>query len=176
LKRSIRKTRLYLRRFIILIIPVISFLTISIETIAQEPPPRPIVVTTTQGLSFGAFYHGAVGGTITINTDGSRTSTGDVVPLGLGIFYSRATYEIVANPGTIISLVNGPDVILIGSPGGGTLSLHIGDPDLGVSFVTTEPYPIPTELNVGGTLTVGNSITNPPGSYSGTFDITFNQE
>jgi hypothetical protein len=31
-------------------------------------------------------------------------------------------------------------------------------------------------MNIGGTLTVGNSASNPPGSYSGTFDITFIQE
>lgn len=174
--RYINKSVQSIRRIIIVVTSVITFLIFSVAAYAQEPPPRPIVVTVTgQALSFGAFYHGAVGGTITINSDGSRTSSGDVVPLGLGYVYSTALYEIVANPGTVISLLNGPDVNLVGS-NGGTLSLHIGDSDLGSSFVTTAPYPVPTELNVGGTLSVGNSIANPPGSYSGTFDITFIQE
>ncbi len=38
----------------------------------------------TGDLSFGAFYHGAVGGTVTISPSGARTSTGDIVLLGMG--------------------------------------------------------------------------------------------
>jgi len=163
------------RRFTLIIIPVIFMLSISQETNGQEPPPRPVVVTVTQELGFGAFYHGAVGGTVIINSDASRSSTGDVILLGLGYPFSAAVYEVVANPGTIISLLNGPDVLLPGS-GGGSLSLHIGGSDPASPFVTSLPYPVPTLLNVGGTLTVSNTIANPPGSYSGTFDITFMQE
>ena len=163
------------KRFTLSIIPVIFMLSLSQEANGQEPPPRPVAVTVTQELGFGAFYHGAVGGTVTINSDASRSSTGDVVLLGLGYPFSTAIYELVANPGTVISLLNGPDVLLPGS-GGGSLSLHIGASNPASPFVTTAPYPVPTILNVGGTLTVGNSIANPPGSYSGTFDITFIQE
>jgi len=173
--RSNKIIESYVKQFISIIIPVILLL-LSQEVIAQEPPPRPIVVTvTSQGLSFGAFTHGASGGTVTISSGGIRSSTGDVVQLGLGYLYSTALYEVVANPGTVISLLNGPDVLLPGS-NGGSLSLNIGDSDLGSPFVTTVAYPVPTELNVGGTLTVGNSLANPPGNYSGSFDITFVQE
>jgi len=31
-------------------------------------------------------------------------------------------------------------------------------------------------LYIGGTLTVGNSVANPPGSYTGTFSITIVRE
>jgi hypothetical protein len=163
-------------RFILIVLPVILMFLISPEIKAQEPPPRPVTVTVTgQNLSFGAFYHGPVGGTVTINSGGSRSATGDVILLNLGYSYSTALYQLVANPGTVISLLNGPDVSLPGSPGG-SMSLHIGDSDLGPTFVITSVPPAFTLLNIGGTITVSNPGSNPPGSYSGTFDITFVQE
>ncbi len=143
---------------------------------AQEPPPRPIVVTVTaQTLSFGAFTHGAGGGTVTISSTGTRSSTGDVILLSLGYTFSTTLYEIVANPGTVISLLNGPDVVLSGS-NGGSITLAIGSSDPVSPFVTTAIPPSPNYLNVGGTVTIGNSASNPPGSYSGTYNITFIQE
>ena len=143
---------------------------------AQEPPPRPVVVTVTaQTLSFGAFSHGAIGGTVTIDPSGIRTSTGDVILLSLGYPYSTTLYEIVANPGTIITLLNGPDVVLPGS-GGGSITLSVGASDPVSPFVTTVSPPLPTYLNVGGTISIGNPASNPPGSYSGTYDITFVQQ
>src|SRR5512133_2710827 len=84
---------------------------------AQEDPPRPIVVTgnASQHLSFGAFSHGPAGGTATVNPDESRSCSGDVLLLNLGYAYSAALFDIRANPGTVISILNGPDVVLPGS-------------------------------------------------------------
>lgn len=142
----------------------------------QEPPPHPAVVTvTTQNLSFGAFTPGVAGGTVTISATGSRSSTGDVILLNLGYSFTTALYEVVANRGTVISLLNGPDVILTGS-GGGTMTLHIGTSSPASPFVISTIPPAFTLLNVGGTLTVGNILANPPGNYSGLFNITFIQE
>ncbi len=145
------------------------------ELSAQEPPPKPVVVTVTQNLGFGAFTHGSSGGTVIINTGGFRSSSGDVILLNLGYFFSAAIYKLVAVPGTVISILNGPDVHLNGS-GGGYLVLHIGDSAPASPFVITTIPPDFTSLSVGGTLTVGNTAANPPGNYSGTFDITFIQE
>jgi hypothetical protein len=142
----------------------------------QEPPPRPLSVTVTaQNLSFGAFSQGAVGGTVTIASDGSRSATGDIILLTLGYSFSTALYELVANPGTVVSLLNGPDVVLPGS-NGGSITLHIGASDPVSPFVITTVPPAYTPLNVGGTLTIGNPLSNPPGDFSGMFDITFIQE
>jgi hypothetical protein len=154
----------------------VAIITFSVPALAQEPPPRPIAVTVTaQTLSFGAFTHGAVGGSVTINPDGSRVSGGDVILLSLGYSFTAAKYEITANPGTLITLLNGPDVSLPGS-GGGSMTLHIGSSSPASPFVTNAVPPAVTTLYVGGTLTVGNTVANPPGNYSGTFDITFVQE
>ena len=151
---------------------VLSLLTVS----GQEPPPRPVTVTVTaQNLSFGAFSQGPAGGTVTINSAGARSATGDVILLSLGYTFSTALYEVVGNPGTVVSLLNGPDVLIPGSNGGSML-LHIGASSPVSPFVITTTPPVATLLYVGGTLTVGAPGANPPGNYSGTFDITFIQE
>lgn len=160
---------------VMMITEVIILLLLSNEITAQEPPPRPVVVTVTQNLGFGAFATGVTGGTVTINSIGSRSSTGDVILLNLGYSFSTTIYRLVANAGTVISLLNGPNVSLPGS-NGGSMTLQIGASNPVSPFVITTVPPAYTLLYIGGTLTVGNSAANPPGSYSGTFNVTFIQE
>jgi len=159
----------------LIILLVILMFALFQELQAQEPPPRPVVVTVTQNLGFGAFTQGGIGGSVIINTDGSRSSAGDVILLNLGYSFSAALYNVVGNPGTVVSLLISPDFSLPGS-NGGSMNLHIGNTNPLSPFVITTVPPVYTELYVGGTLTVGNPLLNPPGSYSGTFDITFVQE
>ena len=171
---SLKSINFVRRQNIFIFLLVISYLTFSKEAIAQELPPRPIVVTaTSQGLSFGAFTYAVVTGTVTVTPAGSRSASG-VVLLNFST-PTAALFNIVANPGTMISIVIGPNVTLHGTPGG-TLTLHIDATSPASPFFTTKDYPDPTLLYVGGTLTVGNSITSPPGTYLGTFDLTFSQE
>ncbi|MEA1886566.1 MAG: DUF4402 domain-containing protein [Bacteroidota bacterium] len=150
------------------------FLITSSDSIAQEPPPRPINITVTaQQLTFGAFTHGAIGGTVTVSPTGIRSSTGDVILLGLGYPFYPTEYEVVANPGTVISILNGPGAVLAGS-NGGSITLTVGNSDPPSPFVTSPPFP--NLVYVGGTITIGNAASNPPGTYSGTYDVTFVQE
>jgi len=143
----------------------------------QEMPPRPIDVTVnlSQNLNFGAFYHGNVGGSVIIYNDGSRSSTGDIVLLTMGYTFSTGLYDVVANPGTLISILNGPDAILTGS-NGGSMILQLGESYPASPFIITTAPPSSTQLRIGGTLFVGNPIINPPGNFGGTFDLTFVQE
>ena len=158
------------KRFILMATGIIILFATSSEVKAQEDPPRPPSITVAQDLSFGAFYHGAVGGTVSVSPAGSRTSTGDIVLVGLGYLFSPARYNVYSNAGTVISILNGPDVPLTWSSY--SMNLHIGT-SLPVSpFVNPNPYSVPTELTVGATLTVGNALANPPGTYTGTFNIT----
>ncbi|MBS0011199.1 MAG: DUF4402 domain-containing protein [Bacteroidales bacterium] len=153
---------------------VIILLLFSAASFGQEPPPRPIRVdVTAQQLTFGAFTHGAVGGTVTVSPTGLRSSTGDVILLDLGFAFYPTIYDLYANPGTVISILNGPDAILAGS-NGGSITLTIGASDPPSPFVATPPFP--NLISIGGTITIGNSASNPPGSYSGTYDVTFIQE
>jgi hypothetical protein len=144
---------------------------------AQPPPPRPIsiYVNPAQGLIFGAFFQGASGGTVIVFPDGSRSVTGSLVQANLGYPFSPAIFEVDANVGTAVSIMNGPDVTLTGS-NGGSISLHIGTASTGASFVTSVVSPSRTQVRIGGTLTVGNPLANPSGNYSGTFSVTFIQQ
>lgn len=141
--------------------------------VAQNPPPT-VEIVTLQNLSFGAFY-GAMGGTVTINSVGSRSATGDIILLNIGYSFSTASYKIYAAPFTVISLLKGPGVTLTGS-NGGSLTLEIGDSYPASPFLTTAVPPATNLMAIGGTLIVGNLIANPQGNYNGTFDITFVQE
>ena len=153
----------------------------SISSFAQNPtdslPPDPgaIAVHTIQNMSFGAFSHGSSGGTVTISNAGARTSTGDVILLNLGVAYFHSIFEIDASQGSIVSIMNGPNAILTGS-NGGSISLEIGSSSPASPFVTVVPQPARTQVNIGGKLTIGSPAANPPGTYTGTFYITFNQE
>ncbi|WP_165503565.1 DUF4402 domain-containing protein [Pedobacter hiemivivus] len=145
-------------------------------SLAPENPPRPVVVyiNPAQGLIFGAFYQGSSGGTVIIYPDGSRSTTGSVIQASQGFSFSPAIFEVDAEPGTLITIVNGPDVTLSGS-NGGSINLHIGNADPGSPFIATATSPGRTQIRIGGTLTLTNPLTNPPGNYSGTFSVTFIQ-
>ena len=157
-------------------IPAILILNGSVGLRAQEPPPRPIRITPTgQILSFGAFYHGLAGGTVTILPNSSRSATGDVVLLNLGYSFSAAMFEVHAHRGTVISILNGPPTSLIGTPSG-SMIMNIGSSNPTSPFVSTVNFNVPIYLYIGGVLTVGNTAANPPGSYTGTFDITLVRE
>jgi hypothetical protein len=141
----------------------------------QEDPPRPMKVSTYQHLSFGAFINGSSGGTITIDPGGSRSITGNIFPVLHGYQYHPAIFEVEANAGVVISILNGPDITLTGS-NGGSMQLHLGQ-SLPVSpFINSTHPPFRTQIMVGGTLMVGNFLANPPGDYTGQFFITFIQE
>lgn len=145
---------------------------------AQPHPPRPVIITVnhSQPLAFGAFIPGVSGGTVTVAPDGStRIATGTVILLSLGYIYTPAMFYVRANPGTVISLLIGPPSVLPGS-NGGTLSLQLDDTYPASPFVTQVPFQQQTTVLLGGTLTVGTIASNPPGSYSGTIDVTFVQE
>lgn len=144
---------------------------------AQPPPPKPLTIhaNPAQGLIFGAFFRGPTGGTITVFPDGSRGVTGSITEAHLGYSFSPAIFEIEVNAGTLVSIMNGPDVLLVGN-NGGTVTLSIGSASTGNSFVTTAVPPTRTQVRIGGTLTVGNPLASPSGNYNGSFSVTFIQE
>lgn len=160
-------------------IALLSF--VSFYSFAQNPTdslpgdPGAFSVYSIQNLSFGAFTPGNSGGTIIIASNGSRSVTGNVIPLNLGVTFCQALFEIEAPQGSILSILNGPNVTLIGS-NGGSMMLGVGTSDPVSPFSVAIPSPGRTSISIGGTLTVGSLVANPPGSYTGSFYITFNQE
>ena len=139
------------------------------------PGDPSISIYTMQHLKFGAFYQAASGGTITVANDGTRSATGSVVRLGLGILYCQAIFDVEAPAGMIISIMNGPGVTLTGS-NGGTMSLQLGVSSPASPFNNLVQPPGRTAVNIGGTLTVGSPAVSKPGSYTGTVLVTFHQQ
>jgi hypothetical protein len=161
------------KRVAALLVLLTLLLIVPSKAVSQEPPPRPVVATTVQNLGFGVFYQGLAGGSVTIDASGVRTAGGSVVLLSSGAF-SVATFNVRANPGTVISFLKPLSSLTDGS--GHTMTLQIDDTSPATPFVTTNPYSVPTPVYMGGILTVGSPAVNPPGNYSGTFDIIFIQE
>jgi hypothetical protein len=168
-----RIQRPYLMR---LLMPLSLFICVIINYFpanAQEKPPIPIEVTVSlvQNLNFGTFCYGDGSGTsVIISPEGIRSHTGNILLLSSG--FSAALYDVTAIPGTLITIVNGPDAVLTGS-NGGTMTLQVGNSFPPSPFVTTAEH---TWITIGGTLVVGTSGANPPGNYGGTFSVTFIQQ
>lgn len=161
------------------IILYLLFSMTALSSNAQVPPapPRPIqvYVNPLQGLVFGSVFRGPTGGSVIVFPDGSRSVTGDIQQAHSGVPFSPAIFEIEANPGTLITIVNGPDVVLNGS-NGGTAILKIGQSNLGSPFITSIQQPLRTTLRIGATLVIGSPLITPTGNYSGQFDIIFIQQ
>lgn len=158
---------------------VLLTFVLSLDSYAQFPTdtlpgdPGALYVYTYQNLHFGTFTKSAGGGTVTVANNGVRTATGTIILLNQGASSFQAIIDIETPPYSLISITNGPDVTLTGS-NGGTATLEIGDSDPPSPFNTYISPPGRTPVNIGGKLTIPPG--SPPGVYSGTFYVTFNQE
>ena len=138
-------------------------------------PERTITIAATQGLYFGKFYDLGTGGSVSIDWQGIRTTTGGIVAAPNSVA-RPALFEIGLCQGRNVTITYAPTAILTGS-NGGAFTLNVGPTEKGVngaSFAMENNCNFITMLRVGGTLTIpGNS---PPGFYSGSFEISFDQQ
>ena len=150
----------------------------SFNTIAQPIlPQRTITITSTQDIHFGTFCKtGSSGGTVIVGYDGSRTCTGDIVPVNIAPISHEAIFAIKLCQGRNVTITFDALTSLTGS-NGGTFLLKLGPTEKGgngASFSTNSDCNFITPLRMGGTLEVpGTAI---PGIYSGSFAITFIQQ
>ena len=159
--------RCHFKHFIMLLTLVLT----TFSAIGQVKPPAPMSVSNSQSLNFGVFSQpDDLGGTLTFSSTGVRSTTGNIYTIGSSGYY--AIFTVTSVPGTQIVLLNEPAFILTGS-NGGSIVLHIGSPYPTCPYTTTSTS---TQIQIGGTLTIGSRSANPPGSYSGTFAVTFNNE
>jgi hypothetical protein len=157
---------------------IFAFFFIAINKFyAQENPPIPInvEVSTAQFLNFGSFAVGSSVGSVTVDSYGTRSFTGDVILLNTGATVSPALFDVYANPGTLINIAHASSFTLLGTSGQ-TIELNIDDYSTGKTFITTMNSSLPNPVYIGGTLNLGPISANGPGAYSGTFSITFIQE
>lgn len=126
-----------------------------------------VAVESTQPLGFGSFAAG--NGSVSISPTGVRTSTGEVVALS-------------AHPGQPAQFVVTGDPSMtyaITLPADGTVALSNGTTNMPVNGFVSDPAGSGVlsgsgsqVLSVGATL--GVSAGQPPGSYSGSFNVTVN--
>lgn len=172
-----------MKNWFILLFSILIIVTTALTSKGQEKPPRPIGVTVknAQGIVFGSFVHGISGGTIYVSPSGSATPSGSIILISSGsAVISPAIFLVEGIKGTLITISMPASTTLTGS-NGGILTLNLGDPNsllitsCGSPFVLTAESPSTMDVRIGGTLTVGSTGSNPPGSYSGSFDVTFIQ-
>lgn len=139
--------------------------------VVLAPRKANISVSLTRGLVFGNFITGANGGSVTVTSTGGRSSTGSVVllPTGLG---SQAIFAVTLDRKSNVSWIV-TSIVDLSNGKGNTLRLTVN------SFYPVSPASLQygiNNVNVGGTITVGSPAVSPPGSYTGSFSITFNVE
>jgi hypothetical protein len=144
-------------------------------------PSRTVTVHSTQALNFGSFClvnNGSSGGSVTVDWQGNRTATGQVMLLNSGPAPQAAIFEINLCQGRLVVITYPASTTLSGS-NGGSVKLNIGPSEKGVSgstFQVNTDCSFITQLRVGGTLIISNNTANPGGDYSGNFSLTFNQQ
>jgi hypothetical protein len=165
-------------RLLRLLLTAIGFFYCLILTYSQPAlPQRTLTVTATQAIHFGTLCStGGAGGTVILGYDGSRSSTGDVLLLAVAPTSQPAIFEVKLCQGRNIIITFSPTTTLTNGTGQ-TLTLHIGPTDRGISgafFPANSDCNFITTLRVGGVLDIPASVQT--GIYTGSFDITFNQE
>lgn len=135
------------------------------------------VIYRIQDMSFGAFYVGNSGGSLSVSNTGTLTRSGGVIPLSSGQAYFPALFDIEAEANTKISFLKGPDAMLRGS-NGGSITLKAADPEIisRTNSQNTSPSNPHRKLRlsrvaVGGTLNLQSAASSPGGRYSGNFSV-----
>ena len=135
-----------------------------------------VSITNTQTLHFGTICLTGTAGTVTVGSDGIRTSTGNLILLSLSPVAQPAIFEIMNCPGGNVILTFNATTILTGS-NGGELTLDLGPTEKGISgsvFTTISDCNFITPVNMGGTLHIPDAAI--AGTYTGSFDVTINME
>ena len=137
-------------------------------------PQKTLTVQATQSIDFGTLYASS-SGTITVNWNGSVSTTGGVVSFSSATAHP-AIFDIKLCQGRNVTITYDPTIILTGSNGGSCI-LNVGPTEKGVSgsqFPVNNDCNFITTIRVGGTLEVPGG--SPAGTYVGSFSMTFTQE
>jgi hypothetical protein len=142
----------------------------------QENNSLPAIIPV-QSIQFGAFTMvGSSGGTVSVATDGTRTSTGGIVLLTLAPIPQPAIFEIRLNQPNHIIVTATTNRTLI-SKSGAKLRMDAGPTDYGRDHMVIPVNAINKRsfiIRVGGTLQVPGSAN--PGLYHGEIEIGIHQE
>lgn len=125
--------------------------------------------------SFGSFYCGSNGGSITIELDGTCTAEGDIVLMNVGVTTAPAVFEVRCAPFTMIQFFRDSYFMMRGNDGS-TLKARIAS--------TNPAFPFVSPANAAQGFTVTASVrlelepgqTLSPGAYTGMFQTTWVSE
>jgi hypothetical protein len=153
-----------------------KLLQVGILTNEKEEDPAfqstPVDVFMLRHPSFGSFYCGGNGGSITIELDGTCSAEGDIVLMNAGVAVAPAVFEIKCTPFTMIQLFR-DSYFMMRSNEGSVLRARI---------VATNPaFPFVSPANAAQGFTVTASVrlelepgqTLSPGAYTGAFQTTW---
>ncbi len=132
----------------------------------------PIAARETSQLSFGRFYPGQQGGTITVSPQGYVNATPGVVIAASAPSAGSFSVSGQGDATYAINLPNGP-AILTSIDGTKTMEVSnwVSVPENGDAKVRLAGGS--QEVRVGATLRVGSLDQNPRGIYTGSYEITF---
>jgi hypothetical protein len=171
-----------IRALIVFPLLLLVGLMIPVNSFSQPfPPTRTLTVNSVQALHFGTFCLNNIlssGGTVTVNFDGSRSSTGEITLLSAAPESQPAIFDLNICQGRTV-VITYPETSTLAGTNGGFLILKIGPTERGpsgTSFQVNTDCSFITQIRVGGTLVVGNNSANPGGIYTGNFNIIFNQQ
>lgn len=130
-----------------------------------------------QGLNFGTFTIIPPGdGSVTVDQDGRRSSSGNIVLLPSPPVSHPAIFEVRLIPGRHVTFTYPEKIVLTGS-GGEALVLIPGLTDRGDNPMRSVPGGVAEtvfQIRLGGTLFIPANIT--PGLFSGRFEVSLHQE
>lgn len=124
-----------------------------------------ITVVETQQLNFGSIDASAVAGTVVVNYDGIRSSTGGVTEIGTG--FSSGSFTVTGTPGTVLNYVVQTTPITL-------LGVNTGQPITISNFTVSNASGTTNAggtaiLKVGATATViANQVVD---LYTGTYEV-----
>lgn len=145
-----------------------------LNTAYSQPslPQRTVSAIPTQPIDFGTFYVISAG-TITVNWQGSVSTTGGVVVVS-SVNARPAIFDITLCQGRNVTLTYSPTTTI--TNGAPSITLTIGDTEKGPSgatFVVDTNCTFITTLRVGGTLDIPDGAVT--GVYTGSFSMNFTQ-
>jgi hypothetical protein len=129
----------------------------------------PLSITNTGGLHFGTIMRSGALGTVSIATDGTRTSSGGVTPSPLAPLHSVATFNVEGESGNEVVITLPASTTISNGSETMTVDNFVSDPDDANPVTLTGAA---TVLRVGATLNVAANQVS--GTYTGTFDVSVN--
>lgn len=151
-----------------------SLLIFAVFLLFSNSMKAQISTTVIENINFGTFYPGLSGGAIYIPSSSSfsRQATGSVVLINdASNAPSVLTLRLTISKGNS-SVAYGfttPTTIVLNGSKGGSMTMTLNSLPTNFSVQKNSPQ----TFYIGGTLNVGTLSSNPSGSYSGSFTVTF---